>query len=162
MAKKESETSAESELLAELLAGKDSLQTHAAQSLDENVRRLVPVSKSLMDVARGSAVPGQFERSFDALEERLAKVAGLRLASKPSSDFYKRCKEIGNKGQDTLAMIHLWVRSKFKIDRDGPVTAAQRRQVKALIRNGLEGVKPDPGPYKDVVIQMLSRMIASS
>ncbi|MGO9451782.1 MAG: hypothetical protein ACLQDV_12190 [Candidatus Binataceae bacterium] len=161
MAKEESETFAESELLDELLASKRSLQTHAAQCLSDKVQILCRLSKPLNDVAPDPPVREQFERSFDALEERLAKVAGLLLKSKRSSDFDKRLNKIGDKGRDTLMMIDLWIRSTFKIDVDAPLTAAQRRQVKALIRNGLEGVKPDPGPYKDIVIQMLYGMIAS-
>jgi hypothetical protein len=161
----ESETSAESELLDELLSGQRwrSLQTHVAQSLSVNVWIVAGMSKMFEDIgtAPSPAVREQFEGSVDALEERLAKIAGLRLENHRRSDFSKRFDAIGVNRRENVRRIYRSILAKLRIDDTAPLTAVQRRQVKALIRNGFEGIGPDPGPDKDFVMEVLADLIAS-
>ncbi|MGO9061493.1 MAG: hypothetical protein ACLQU2_29565 [Candidatus Binataceae bacterium] len=160
MAEKRSETFTESELLDELLVSKRSLQTFAAQVLYDNVRIVVALSKIYNDKAPDYAVPKQFERSFDAVEERLAKVARLELNSERVSDFGKRFESIGPNRREKVRRLYQWTLNNLGIkEYHTPLTAAQRRQLKAVLRKGLEGL--EPAEDADFVVAMLSELVES-
>jgi hypothetical protein len=163
MAEKKSETFTESDLLDELLVSKRSFQTFAARALYHNVHVQVVVALSnFNDIAPDSAVREQFARSVDALEERIARIARLQLKSKGSWDFSKRFEAIGANRREKVRRFYQWTLQTVGIkDYEPRLTAAQRRQLKAVLRKGLEGVGPDLGPDKVFVIEMLSDLIAS-
>jgi len=161
MAKKESETFAESQLLDELLEGKRLLQAHVAQSLLGKVRPFLRLS-TLVNTTPGPAVLEQFVGSFDALEERLARLAGLRLKSRPnqrSLDLDRRAEAIGPKRREIVRRGYLSTLRTLGINDAVPLTVQQRRQLKALLRKGLEGLGADLGRDQEFLKVMLTDLI---
>ncbi len=155
------EDSIETELLDQLLDHKRAFQTYAVKVLYDHAE--VVSSLKLSEIAPSPAVLQQFEKSFDAIEEILAKGEGLLIDPEPISDFGRRFKAIGYRRQEDVRRTYLSILGTFGIkDDDTPLTAVQRRQLKALLRRGLEGgFWPEVVSDKEFVKEILSKLITS-
>jgi len=160
--KSESEASIQSELLDELLVGTRPLQIQAAHWLSLHVQALALLSSPFTNISADPAVLQQLVRSFDALEERLARIGGLPLKSRPnqrSLDLDRRAEAIGPKRRENLRRRYLGTLRTLGINDALPLTVQQRRQLKALLRRGLQGLGPDLGPDQEFLKVMLTGLI---
>jgi len=169
MRAKEQGTFTESGLVCELLESERSFQTYAARLLYQNIRIWAKFFESSSafekNVAPEPALREQFERSVDAVEEMIANIARLRIKSQRVSDFDKRWGAIGPKRRQHVIRLCESILRGFGIEgieeHDTPLTPAQRRQLKALLRKGLEGLPAGQDPDKAFVLEILSKRAAS-
>jgi hypothetical protein len=164
MVEKESEKGAETQLLEELLAGRRPLQAYTARLLSKHCRmleRLCSVFFKLDKSTPDPAVLQQFVNSFDAVEETLAKIAGLPLKRSGTSEIAKRFQGLDFRRQEQVNRKYRSILATLEINAT-KLTVAKQRKLKALLRKGSGELAPELGDDEEFLVAMLSELLVWS